>query len=152
MKKIQSFWLRLNEFKAADSDSARRGRLLNILLAGMFVLSVFALIATVIILSALSTWDKPDNRLLLITIVVFIVGSSGLFIINQRNQKLAALLFLLLLNVIGFIFSDLPSELANGRSTYVFLIPIAISSLLLTPASSFFFAIGNTITVIALAD
>ena len=150
MKKIQSLWLRLNEFKAADPDSARRGRLLNILLAGMFILSVFALIATFIILTALSTWGKPDNILLLITIVVCIIGSSGLFIINQHSQKLAALLFLLLLNVV-FIFSDIPRELANGRSTYVFLIPIAISSLLLTPASSFFFAIGNTITVIALA-
>jgi signal transduction histidine kinase len=151
MKKIRSFWANLNEFKKNHPDDARRGRILNVLLAGAFVLSILALIAVLIVFSVLSSWNNPGNSLLLITIMVLALGSIGLFYINQKSTKNAALLFLMLLSV-AFIFSDVPEELANGRSTFVFLITIAISSLLLSPASSFFFAIGNGIIITILAS
>jgi PAS domain S-box-containing protein len=151
MKNIRSFWANLNEFKNSHPDDARRGRILNVLLAGAFVLSILALIAVLIVFSVLSSWSNPGNSLLLITITVLALGSIGLFYINQKSTKNAALLFLMLLSV-AFIFSDVPEELANGRSTFVFLITIAISSLLLSPASSFFFAIGNGIIITILAS
>jgi PAS domain S-box-containing protein len=151
MKNFRSFWAQLNEFKDSHPDDARRGRILNILLAGAFVLSVLALVVVLIAFSVLSSWDKPGNSLLLITIVVLGLGSVGLFYINQRATKFAAFLFLLLLSI-AFAFSDVPAELANGRSTFVFLITIAISSLLLTPISSFFFAIGNGILIAILSS
>lgn len=150
MKNIRSFWLKLNEFKESHPDIARRGRILNVLLAGAFVLSLLAFIVVLTVFSLLSSWDNPGNSLLLVTIVVLLFGSIGLFYINQKSTNAAALLFLMLLTV-AFIFSDVPQELANGRSTFVFLITIAISSLLLTPASSFFFAIGNGIIITVLA-
>lgn len=142
---------RLIDVPYADPDDARKGRLLNILLIGMFILSVFALIVLLVIFSIFSLWNKPGNGLLLITLVGCIIGSLGLFIVNRYQQKTATILFLLLISI-GAVFSDLPNELANGRSTYIFLIPIAISSLLLTPASSFFFAIGNSIAIVLLAN
>ncbi len=151
MKKLRSFWSYLNAFKESHPDDARRGRILNVLLAGAFSLSILALVAVLILFSILSSWDNPGNSLLLITIVVLVIGSIGLFYINQKSTKSAALLFLMLLSV-AFIFSDVPQELANGRSTFVFLITIAISSLLLTPASSFFFAIGNGVIITVLAS
>jgi PAS domain S-box-containing protein len=151
MKKIQAFWERLNEFKGNHPDNARRGRILNVLLAGAFILSVFALVIVLIAFSVLSSWDNPGNSLLLITIVVLGLGSVSLFYINQRSTKFAAFLFLLLLSI-AFAFSDVPAELANGRSTFVFLITIAISSLLLTPISSFFFALGNGAIIAVLAS
>ncbi|HKJ38387.1 MAG TPA: ATP-binding protein, partial [Anaerolineales bacterium] len=40
----------------------------------------------------------------------------------------------------------------NGRSLFIFTFPIAVSSLILAPASSFFFAFVNTIIVVFLAD
>jgi PAS domain S-box-containing protein len=52
---------------------------------------------------------------------------------------------------VAFTFSDFPAELANGRSSFVFFIPIAVSSLLLTPSSSFLFAIGNSVIMAWLA-
>ena len=141
---------RLIDVPSADPDGARKGRLLNILLTGMFILSVFALIVLLFIFSIFSLWNKPGNGLLLITLVGCIVGSLGLFIVNRYQQQTATILFLLLLSV-GAVFSDLPNELANGRSTYIFLIPIAISSMLLSPASGFFFAIVNGIAIVLLA-
>jgi PAS domain S-box-containing protein len=151
MKRIRAFWSHLNQFEGAHPDDARRGRILNVLLAGTFILGIFALISVVTALSILGTWDNPGNSLLVITVVVIGLGSAGLFYINQRSTKFAALLFLLLLSV-AFAFSDVPAELANGRSTFVFLITIAISSLLLTPISSFYFALGNGAMIALLAS
>jgi PAS domain S-box-containing protein len=48
-------------------------------------------------------------------------------------------LFLLLLTV-AFSFSDTPTEVADGRSLFVYAFPIAISSLVLFPVASFIFA------------
>lgn len=150
MKKLRFFWSKLNEFKKSHPDDARRGRILNVLLAGAFVLTILALAAVLIAFSVLSSWGNPGNSLLLITIVVLAFGSIALFYINQKSTNVAALLFLMLLSV-AFMFSDVPEELANGRSTFVFLITIAISSLLLTPISSFYFAIGNGVIISILA-
>jgi PAS domain S-box-containing protein len=53
-----------------------------------------------------------------------------------------------------FAFSDTPEQISNGRSSFVFFIPIAVSSLLLAPASSFIFAIvgGILMTILAHLD
>jgi len=151
MKKIRALWSYLNKFEGIHPDNARRGRILNVLLAGTFLLGTFALISITTALSILGTWDKPGNSLLVITVIVIGLGSAGLFYINQRSTKFAAFLFLLLLSI-AFAFSDVPAELANGRSTFVFLISIAISSLLLTPFSSFYFALGNGVVIAVLAS
>ena len=127
IKNIRTFWSNLNEFEGVHPDDARRGRILNVLLAGTSVLGIFAFIFIVIALSVLGTWDKPGNSLLVITVTVIGLGSVGLFYINQRSTKSAAFLFLSLLSIV-FAFSDVPAELANGRSTFVFLITIAISN------------------------
>lgn len=150
MNTLQNLWQRVNLFENASADDARRGRLLNTMLAGMLVLGFLALIFTITILSINESWDKPGNSLILLTLVVLISASLGLFFVNQRSVNFASFLFLLVLTlVLGF--SDSPSEVANGRSSFVFFIPIAISSLLLSPVSSFFFAFGTSSIVILLS-
>jgi signal transduction histidine kinase len=144
---FRNLWSNLNRFKTTDPDEIRRGTILNYLLAGTFVLTFITLVASIAILTAASLWGDPGSDLLLVTIAVCSLGSLGLFTVNQRSPRTGALLFLSLLSI-AFWFSDVPAELADGRSTFVFLIPIAISSLLLSPASSFFFAIINSIAVV----
>jgi PAS domain S-box-containing protein len=141
-----SFWQRVNQFPRASSDDARRGRLLNILLGGTLILGVVVLIATLALFTINSSWDRPGNNLILLTLGILIVASIGLFIVNQYSVTWASFLFLLVLTL-AFSFSDTPSELANGRSSFVFFVPVAISSLLLRPVSSFFFALGNSVIV-----
>ena len=150
INKIQSLWVRINRFENAVPDTARRGRLLNIILSGMVALGILALVAVLVILYANSSWEKPGNTLLLLTLGLFILGSLGLLVVNQFSVRYASFLFLAMLSI-TFTFSDAPSEIANGRSSFVFFIPIAISSLLLTPASSFFFAIVGGLIMIVLA-
>jgi len=150
MKIINSLWARLNEFNSFDVDSARRGRLLNMLLVGVLILSLLAFVITISIFSFVPESRNAGSDLLFITIAVCGLGSAALFYVNHRSVKTAATLFLLLLSI-AFAFSDIPSELANGRSTFVFLITIAISSLLLPPFTSFFFALINSVIVVTLA-
>jgi PAS domain S-box-containing protein len=150
INQIQAFWQRVNNFQSASSDDARRGRLLNVLISGALILAVAVLIMTMVLLTVNSAWDQPGNNLILLTLGIVIVASLGLFILNQYSVTWASFLFLLVLTL-AFTFSDSPTELANGRSSFVFFIPIAISSLLLRPVSSFFFAFGNSVITIILS-
>jgi signal transduction histidine kinase len=50
-----------------------------------------------------------------------------------------------------FAFSDSPTELANGRSLFVFMIPVIVASILLRPASSFLLAAISSIEIVILA-
>jgi PAS domain S-box-containing protein len=141
-----SLWQRVNQFPTASSDDARRGRLLNILLGGTLILGVAVLIATLMLFTINSSWDRPGNNLILLTLGIIVVSSLGLFIVNQYSVTWASFLFLLVLTL-AFSFSDTPAEIANGRSSFVFFVPVAISSLLLRPVSSFFFALGNSVII-----
>jgi PAS domain S-box-containing protein len=141
-----NLWQRVNQFPTASSDDARRGRLLNILLGGTLILGVAVLIATLMLFTINSSWDRPGNNLILLTLGIIVVSSLGLFIVNQYSVTWASFLFLLVLTL-AFSFSDTPSEIANGRSSFVFFIPVAISSLLLRPVSSFFFALANSVII-----
>lgn len=137
----------------SDPDDARRRRLLNILLLGVLLAAVVGLISILLntIRSQISASD-PDIQILLVGIGVFIVG---IFIIYQVNRRLsgrwAALLFLLLLTVI-FVLTDSPQELVDGRSLFLFTLPIAFASLILAPAASFLFAAISSIILALLAS
>src|SRR5437763_1370405 len=131
INKAQTLWLRFNKFSNMKPDDVRRGRVLNILLAGSVVLGVLSFVTVTTILSANSAWNKPGNLQLVLTLGGGIMGMLILLVINQFSVRYATFLFLLLLTI-AFSFSDTPAELSNGRSSFVFFIPIAISSLLLT--------------------
>ena len=149
IKRILKVWNDLNQFDALEPDEARRGRVLNILLLGAFSLSTVAFLGALTLIMVQSTWTRPGNVLLLVGTFSFSIGVLGLLFLNRQKTRLTALLFLLLLTTV-FVFSDVPGELANGRSSFVFFIPIAISSLLLAPLSSFLFAVLNGIIIITL--
>ncbi len=150
IKKIMAFWSRLNAFETNNPDDARRGRLLNILLGGTFLLSILIFLATITLLSIYSAWGQQGVNLIFLALIICGVGCLLLLWLNQHSPRLAGMLFLLLLST-AFVFSDTPFELSNGRSSFVFFITIAVSSLILFPAGSFLFAIINTIIVIYLA-
>jgi signal transduction histidine kinase len=125
---------------SSDPDDARRRRLLNILLLGILLAALLGLITIVLYGISQGLVITADQRTLLLGIVVLTAGLYGIYHINRRiSGRLAALLFLLLLTVI-FIFTDTPQELVDGRSLFLFTLPIAISSLILAPQSSFLFA------------
>src|SRR5215216_3720486 len=125
----------------SDPDDARRRRLLNILLLGVLIADLVGLIAVILNGMRSPTYFlNPEIQALLGSIVIFMFG---IFVIYQINRWLsgrwAAMLFLLLLTII-FVFTDSPEELSNGRSLFLFTLPIAFSSLILVPQASFLFA------------
>ena len=123
-----------------DPDDARRRRLLNILLLGTLIAAMIGLVSIVINNILHPEVSQSETQILLVGITVFTLGIFGIYLVNRRfSGRLAALLFLFLLTAI-FSFTDTPEELSNGRSLFLFTIPIAMSSLILLPQASFLFA------------
>lgn len=124
----------------SDPDDARRRRVLNILLLGTLAATILGVIGIIIGSTSVEEFSDPETQLLVAGTFVTTLGMLGIYQINRRwSGRWAALLFLLLLTLI-FTFTDTPEELSNGRSLFIFTLPIAISSLILTPGASFLFA------------
>ena len=127
-----------------DPDDARRRRVLNILLLGTLAATIMGLLGIVLGSSSAEEISDPETQLLIGGTIITTLGILGIYQINRRwlgrwSGRWAALLFLLLLTLI-FTFTDTPEELSNGRSLFIFTLPIAISSLILLPQASFLFA------------
>jgi signal transduction histidine kinase len=134
-----------------DPDDARRRRLLNIILMAALLASIVALIALILE----NIFDPgvifSETQILLSGIVVFTLGILGIYILNRRLPgRWAALIFLILLTVI-FMFTDSARELVEGRSLFLFTIPIVMASMLLFPSASFIFAILSSAIIIILS-
>ena len=133
-----------------DPDDARRRRLLNILLLGTLLAALIGL-AFVVIYNIINPGTKQsDTQILLVGITVFTLGIFGIYQVNRRlSGRWAALLFLFLLTII-FVFTDSTEEVVNGRSLFLFTIPIVIASLVLAPQASFLFAVISSAIITAL--
>jgi PAS domain S-box-containing protein len=135
--------------ESSDPDDARRRRLLNILLAGIIGSAVVGGLFVALYVLITNAWEQ-GIILIFLSSIIFILGGIGIILLNRRYGPLAAVLFLLLLTF-TFSLSDSPEQLANGRSIFVYAIPIAIASLLLRPAASFIFAGLSSLIITGLA-
>src|SRR5512133_462938 len=139
---MKNYIERLLNVLTSDPDDARRRRLLNILLIGILIASLLGLIAIVVN----TAWDQhgvldSETQILLGGIVVVTIGIFGIYQLNRRvSGRIAGLLFLLLLLFL-FPFMDAPRQIVEGRSLFLFTLPIAIASLILLPQASFLFAV-----------
>lgn len=148
-------WTKLRNYLFAsndDPDEMRRRNVVRVLSIGLLALSSLGLVILIIFFSIFpERWQQQDNQLAVLSAVIAILASFGIYRLNKRSSRIASFLLLVLLVTVS-TFSDSPEELANGRSLFIFTIPIAISSLIFAPASSFFFAVVNTVIVFALAS
>ena len=133
----------LLEVQSHDSDDARRRKLLNIILLSLFSLTFLALILAFIVEIF---WSEQlgmlagDNLPLYFWILGVMISCCIFYYINRKLSKgTAGFLFLLFL-MVAFAFSDETIELVDGRSLYVFTIPIILASMLVKPSFSFVFA------------
>jgi signal transduction histidine kinase len=136
---MRVFINRLLDARTSDPDDSRRRRLLNILLLGLLVLDVIALLAILVDLATRPGVDPIETQFTLFGIGIVFVGILVIYRINRRHSgRWAALLFLLLLTIVLSI-TDTPINLTEGRSLFLFTIPIVMASLILAPAASFLF-------------
>ena len=135
----------------SDPDDARRRRLLNILLLGILAAALLALLASLIDSATRQGAERTEIQLTIWGTIIAVLGIVIIYQINLRySGRVASLLFLLLLTGI-FIFTDTPEELTEGRSLFLFTIPITISSLIISPRASFLLAIISSAIVSWLA-
>lgn len=136
---------------SSDPDDARRRKLLNIILFGMLAVAVILLILTGVLL--LVSILKPSEAAAPIqALLATVVGAIIFYLINRLwSGTLASILFLLFLFFV-ISLADSPGELANGRSVFLFAIPIIAASVLVGPTSAFvFYALSSVlITILAL--
>ena len=124
----------------SDPDDARRRRVLNILLFGTLGATLIGFLAIVVSLTTAEQISDPELQLLIGGIFITTLAIMGIYQVNKRwSGRWAASLYLIFLTLI-FTLTDSAEELSNGRSLFIFMLPIAISSLILLPQASFLFA------------
>jgi signal transduction histidine kinase len=135
-----AFWKRLRaliDVPILDAEERQRSRLLNVLLISfgfIAVLSIFISIAVSLIAFDVSPYLFFSVQFAVLIIIGIIYG------INRYSPgKLARVLFLGFLLFL-FLFVDDPDQVANGRSTLTFAIPIIMASLLFPAYASFIVA------------
>ena len=149
--RVQSLLNSFVEVPTADPDDARRRKLLNILLAIVGTASLLAILATVLV-TLLNYLTPKEAASPLIASFASLTGSTIIYLINRyRSGLLASSVFLLLLMII-IALADEPIELAQGRSLYLFILPIIISSILLGSRSTFLFYILSCFELSILAS
>jgi PAS domain S-box-containing protein len=147
MNKLDKIRLGLDRFlevQSSDPDDARQRRILNIVLTFIgslgFAASILAL--SLVIMGIMPFQDAPA---ILIASVSLLAGSIIIYLINRYGSGVIAGTLFLLLIMFATFFADTPVELYKGRSVYLFLLPIIISSFLLGSRSTFIFYILSTV-------
>jgi len=125
--------------QSSDPDDARRRRLLSILLAGLFIIAILTFSTAVI--ATLSGFEGQDrSSALSIASAVIVVVIVIVYLINRyRSGPLASVLFLVLLTL-AIALADEPYQVVEGRSVFLFTIPILMASVILRPWGSFVLA------------
>lgn len=150
--KVSAFFKNLIHIASDDSDDARRRQLLNIILLGVFALTILLLIFIGVSTLFTSQVANPAETLTIFAIGVGLLAGTGvIYAVNRRVAGETASIIFLLFLTITFNFADSPDQLANGRSLVLFTIPIIMASILLRPALSFVFAGIVSVDVFILA-
>jgi PAS domain S-box-containing protein len=135
---------------SSDPDDARRRKLLNIILVGMMIVALVLLTVTIVLLF-LSILKPDDAFAPVAALLATIIGVFIFYFINRLWSGILASISFLLFLFFVITLADSPSELANGRSVFLFAIPIVAASVLIGPTSTFIFYILSSIEITGLA-
>jgi len=153
MNSLNNIRLNINRFlevQSSDPDDARQRRILNIILT---LVGSLGLVSSILAWVLVGTGVMPHeeiNDILMASFAMFI-GSVLTFIVNRYVSGLIAGTIFILLVMFAIFFADTPLELSDGRSVYLFLLPIIISSFLLGSRSTFVFYILSSIELAIVA-
>lgn len=159
MNKSEYFIRTINSLLSAppsdEPDNARRRRLLNIILVGLIVASILTVLTAGIIflIKIGSTSDITGILLIFYSGFALLAGALLFYFLNRITKFppwLISGIFLFFMMIL-LAFTDNPKELANGRSLFVFSLPVIMASMLLQPVSSFVFALLTAIEIGLLA-
>jgi PAS domain S-box-containing protein len=150
MKKLRTFFRNLIDVPTTDPDDARRRKLLNIILISIAVISILIVVAA-LISQAISPVADAGVTFIIASTSAMLVGLVIFYFINRfLSGVVASTLFLLFFTAV-LALADSPAQLANGRSLFIFAIPIIMASVLLGPVASFGFYILVAVELFVLA-
>jgi PAS domain S-box-containing protein len=137
---------KLLDIPTTEPDDARRRKLLNIILMGVFALNLVALLV-IVGADIADVFTQEQLTLLYLTGFGLLLGTAITYAINRYGVSwLASVLFLLLLAGV-ITFSDEPREVAGGRALLGFTIPIVAASVLVRPYASFIMAAVTNVII-----
>lgn len=141
----------LVDIPSEDPDERRRSRLLNLLLLSLSVLTFLTLLVTILV-SIADVQNWATNSTVLVGSGAGLLSFAVIYVINRRGLSwLASTLFLLvLIAIISFTESD-PKEVVDGRTLFLFAIPILTASVILRSYASFFAAGIITVILVSIA-
>jgi len=144
LKKINAWIQNFIEVSSSDPDDQRRRRNLNIIILGMAVLLI---IQIPISLFNLNNIDPQDNLFIGLASIFMLLSMTGIYWLNRvKEGNLSSYIFLAVVMLV-VSFSDTPEQIANGRSLFVFMIPIVMASLILQAYSTFIFAAVSSVII-----
>jgi signal transduction histidine kinase len=133
-----------------DPDDARKRKILNILLVSVGGISFLAVLLSMLLV-IMSQQNFEDVSLIVWGSTITIGGVLLIYGINYYwSGKIAAFLFLAFLTLI-FAFSDTAEQVSDGRTLFLFTLPIIMASILLSPISSFLFGALSSIIISVIA-
>ncbi len=136
---MNRFFDRILNVAVDDPREFHRRRLINILLLGIIVSAFIGLIYTRS-MPAVTAEEAHSKTMLTRAVLSLFPTMIIIYFVNRRSGNWAAFLFLAISTLFVY-WLDAPQELANGRSIFVFTIPIVASSLILFPSASFIFTL-----------
>jgi len=131
-----------------DPETRRRAQLLAIVLIGVAIVSVVALLILIVTdLFGLAT----NSIVLYLGSLLVLIGDFLILVMSRRGRVDSASIFLLALLTVVFTFADTPQNVVQGRTLFMFVIPIFMASFLLRPSASFIMAIAISVIHVAVA-
>jgi PAS domain S-box-containing protein len=144
LKTINAWIQNFIAISSSDPDDQRRRRNLNIIILGMAVL---LMIQIPISLFNLNNIDPQDNLFIGLASIFMLLSMTGIYWLNRvREGNISSYIFLGVVMLVVSV-SDTPEQIANGRSLFVFMIPIVMASLILQAYSTFIFAAVSSIII-----
>ena len=130
----------LIDFRRKDlpQTTQRRGGMLNILLIGVWAVTLFTLVMLTVT-GVFGIMQQPPILYVMAAVILILI--TGLYRLNQAGKvSLASILFLTLL-IIATTLADDPREVLAGRTLLFFSLPILMASFVLPVYASFVTAI-----------
>lgn len=131
---MKNFLARFPKVTIENANDQRRSRLLNILLLGIGGITLFALVG----ITLGSILVNFDATLLYIGSFALLTGILISAWLNRRGKVLYAAIIFLAIIIVVFSIADTPEQTIKGRTLFMFVIPVLMSSFLIRPSAGFF--------------
>lgn len=148
---LSHFFRQLLDVPSSDPDSARRRKLLNVMLVGVMGVALFVAVSS-LLLHYLRIQGAENVNTIIFACLVSEISTIILYLINRFWSGTIAIIIFQIFLMLALTLTDTPHELASGRSLFLFVIPIITASVLLGATACWIFWVLVSIEIGILAQ